>query len=117
MELQQRVIGDGEHPFDSWNALQPHLISKLGRGFGEVFAATTFKSKLSELSGPTKIAMQNLHELYLTTRVFKDEGAFREGDFMTSDQIRSLKKRSLELCMELKSDSLKIADAYGSREE
>lgn len=77
LKLQEKVLDKKLHPFDAWNELQPHLLGKLGRSFGELFIATNLLRKIQEIKNPiNKNVMNQVLSLYLVTRVVNDSGRF-----------------------------------------
>jgi len=117
MKLQEKVMDKHLHPFDAWNELQPHILGKLGWGFGELFIATNLSNWIKELKNQANIGvMTKVLELFLVSWVLLDSGRFREYDYMSTQQIHELQDKCVHLCYDLKPHCIKLSDTFGSKE-
>ena len=115
--LQEKVMMNKEHPFDSWNDLQPFYLGKLGRYLPEIFSSRTLLAKLPKITHiPTQNVMRKVHDLYCLTRIINDIGIFRENDYITSDQFKMIRTKALLLSKELTPHSIRLTDALGPEE-
>lgn len=111
-DRRNQVLSSGGDRFTARNDSQVYRASLLSKVFGEYTALRYYWTKLSSASLEFSQALQNLGVLYGLSCLDKHLVYFYQGGYArTPDMSKQVKESILNLCRDLKPDSLSVIDA------
>eukprot|EP00743_Colponemidia_sp_Colp-15_P006276 GILK01006752.1.p1 GENE.GILK01006752.1~~GILK01006752.1.p1 ORF type:complete len:716 (-),score=98.61 GILK01006752.1:237-2384(-) len=111
-ERLQAKLGEGEDVFTAWNSSQVFYLQSTAIAHMDYTTSRVFAEQIARCAQPKlKLVLEKLCVLYGISRLQTDFITLREHDYMSSEQIQMLKHGFINLCGQLKSESVSLVDA------
>jgi acyl-CoA oxidase len=110
-KLKAEYEKNKKDPFGAWNRCQIFYGQNMAFAYIELLTLRLYFEALETVKDQgTKAVLHKFGILYGLNRMVVDLGNFRDGDFVSSKQAEMIKERVLQLCDELKDDSVALIE-------
>ncbi|EGR32700.1 hypothetical protein IMG5_073500 [Ichthyophthirius multifiliis] len=109
LKLQENL--QNQNTFDAWNDTQVFYLNNVSLAFGDLYQAQEFIEGINKIKDQNTIQVLDLvFELWALDIIQKDQGTFRENNFINIEQTGQIKQRIIELLKLIKPEAVGLID-------